>query len=284
MSAYSNRIAASILVAASCVLSACTHAQTAQTKPEPQFQPQVGQAGKDVIWVPTPEGLVDRMLRMAKVTPNDFVIDLGSGDGRIAIAAGKDFNTRAMGIEYNPDMVTLSNENAAKAGVADRVKFVKADIYEADFSQASVITMYLLPSINVKLRPKLLDMKPGTRITSHAFDMGDWAADETATVDGRNAYLWIVPAKSAGTWRLQMGNTSADLVIVQTYQKLEGSMKRTDRILPVQGSVRGDEIRISYPNGQGGRRELVGKVSGDRMEGQSGTERWSANRVAKPAG
>jgi len=246
------------------------------------FQPQVGQSGKDVIWVPTPEQLVSSMLRMANVTEKDFVIDLGAGDGRIAIAAGRDFKARAMGIEYNPDMVGVATANAAKAGVSDRVKFVKADIFESDFSQATVITMYLLPSLNVKLRPKLLDMKPGTRLVSHAFDMGDWVADETTNADGRTGYLWIVPAKAAGTWTLDAGAAGGALTLVQTYQKLEGSLRRTDRPLPVMGSLKGDEIRFTMPDAQGGRREFVGRINGDRMEGTAGGERWTAVRTNKP--
>ncbi|MFN0302304.1 MAG: class I SAM-dependent methyltransferase [Burkholderiales bacterium] len=254
---------------------------SAQSNQPGEFQPQVGQSGKDVIWVPTPDALVDRMLRMANVTPKDFVMDLGSGDGRIAIAASKTFNARAMGIEYNPDMVTLSNQSAAREGVAEMVKFIKADIFETDFSRASVITMYLLPSLNVKLRPKLLDMKAGTRIVSHAFDMGEWVADETATVEGRSAYLWIVPAKTAGTWSLEVGGNKSNLQISQNFQKIEGNVQRGDRLSPLSGSVRGDEIRFSAPDGQGGRREYIGRITGERMEGQSGSERWSATRMAK---
>lgn len=247
----------------------------------PGFQPQVGQSGKDVIWVPTPEQLVTAMLTMAKVTDKDFVIDLGAGDGRIAIAAGRDFKARAMGIEYNPDMVGVATANAAKAGVSDRVKFVRADIFESDFSQASVITMYLLPSLNVKLRPRLLEMKAGTRLVSHAFDMGDWVADETTTAEGRTGYLWIVPAKAAGTWTLDAGTAGGALTLVQTYQKLEGSLRRTDRPLPVMGTLRGDEIRFSMPDAQGGRREFTGRIAGERMEGTVGGERWTAVRTSK---
>ncbi len=254
---------------------------SAQTGRPGQFEPQVGQQGKDVIWVPTPDALVDRMLRMANVTPQDFVMDLGSGDGRIAIAAGKNFKARAMGIEFNPDMVTLSNQNAAREGVVDVVKFIKADIFETDFSQASVITMYLLPSLNVKLRPKLLDMKAGTRVTSHAFDMGEWVADETATVEGRSAYLWIIPAKTAGTWTLEVDGGKIDMQITQTFQKIEGNLKRGDRLSPLNGALRGDEIRFSAPDGKGGRQNFVGRVTGERMEGQSGSERWNAIRTAK---
>ncbi|MGH7829200.1 MAG: SAM-dependent methyltransferase, partial [Candidatus Binatia bacterium] len=149
------------------LLGANVFAQAQPAKEE--YKPQVGQEGKDVIWVPTPQALVDKMLDMAKVTPNDYVIDLGSGDGRTVITAAKR-GARALGIEYNPDMVELSKRNAAKEGVSDRVQFVKADIFESDFSKATVITMFLLTEINLKLRPKILDLKPGTRIVSNAFD------------------------------------------------------------------------------------------------------------------
>ena len=167
-----------------------------------QFQPEVGQAGKDVVWVPTPQTLVDKMLDMAKVTPQDYVIDLGSGDGRTVITAAKR-GARALGIEFNPDMVDLSKRNAAAAGTGDKATFMKADLFETDFSKATVITMFLLPEINLKLRPKILDMKPGTRVVSNSFTMEDWSADETATVEKDctswcTAYLWIVPAKVEG--------------------------------------------------------------------------------------
>ncbi len=280
--AFANFACATLLAASAIAQTAIAQTAIAQTNRPGEFQPQVGQSGKDVIWVPTPEALVDRMLRMANVTSNDFVMDLGSGDGRIAIAAGKNFKTRAVGVEFNPDMVTLSNQNAAREGVTDLVRFIRGDIFETDFSQASVITMYLLPSLNLRLRPKLLDMKPGTRITSHAFDMAEWVADETATVEGRSAYLWIVPAKTAGTWSFDMGGTKVNLQISQTFQRIEGTLQRGDRLSPMTGSLRGDEIRFSVPDGQGSRREFVGKVTGDRMEGHSGSERWSATRAARP--
>src|SRR6187401_1113523 len=153
----------------------------AHAQPTKEFEPQVGQEGKDVVWVPTPQALVDKMLDMAKVTPADFVMDLGSGDGRTVITAAKR-GSHAMGIEYNPDMVALSTKNAAAAGVSDKATFVKADLFETDFSKAQVITMFLLPSINLKLRPTILNLKPGTRVVSNTFTMEDWEADETATV------------------------------------------------------------------------------------------------------
>src|SRR5215212_9344752 len=197
-------------------------AQTAP--PQTPYEPKVGQAGKDVVWVPTPQALVDKMLDMAKVTPQDYLIDLGSGDGRTVITAAKRGAT-AMGIEYNPDMVELSKKNAAAAGVSDKATFMKADLFETDLSKAQVITMFLLPSINMKLRPTILNLKPGTRIVSNTFTMEDWEADETATVtDGCtqwcNALLWIVPAKVQGTWQMPAGT----LTLTQTFQKIDGRL------------------------------------------------------------
>src|SRR5437773_6914190 len=181
----------------------------ARSQSAKEYQPEVGQAGKDVVWVPTPQALVDKMLDMAKVTSKDYVIDLGSGDGRTVITAAKR-GAKALGIEYNPDMVELSKRNAAKEGVSDKASFLKADLFESDFSQATVITMFLLPEINLKLRPKILDLKPGTRIVSNTFTMGEWNADETALITDNcyswcTALLWIVPAKVAGTWRSPQG-------------------------------------------------------------------------------
>lgn len=272
-----------VAVAVSAALAGGALAQAPAKKED--FTPQVGQAGKDVIWVPTPEELVERMLRMAQVTQNDFVIDLGSGDGRIAIAAAKKFGARAQGIEYNPDMVDLSNKSAQSQGVGTRVKFMKADIFESDFNQATVITMYLLPGLNLKLRPKLLDMKPGTRITSHQFTMDDWEADETTMMDGRRAYLWIVPAKVQGTWKLSSGSEELDLTLEQRYQKLDGNV----RLGPLNAGLRetrlvGERIQFSLVDQTGVRRDFVGRVTGpNAMEGTvkaetGGEARWNAVR------
>jgi hypothetical protein len=236
------------------------------------FEPQVGQEGKDVIWVPTPQGLVDKMLDMAKVTSSDYVIDLGSGDGRTVITAAKR-GARAQGIEYNPDMVELSTKNAEKAGVSDKAKFSKADIFESDFSQATVITMYLLPTLNVKLRPKILDLKPGTRIVSHAFTMEDWTADQTDTFDGRTAYLWIVPAKVEGTWQLGQG----ELSLKQMYQMVTGSLKNGAGTIPVNGKLRGDQLTLTAGNA-----EYTGRVDGNKIEGTvkgSTSGSWTATRA-----
>jgi hypothetical protein len=226
------------------------------------YTPSVGQEGKDVVWVPTPQSLVDKMLDMAKVTPKDFVIDLGSGDGRTVITAAKR-GARAMGIEYNPDMVALSKKNAAKEGMSQRATFMKADLFETDLSQATVITMFLLPDINLKLRPKILDLKPGTRIVSNTFTMGDWEADDTDSPGGCDsswctALLWIVPAKVAGTHKIPQG----ELTLKQQYQMLSGTLRTAEgRTVPVEGRVRGEEVSF-----KAGGRQYSGRASGGKLE------------------
>jgi methyltransferase family protein len=241
------------------------------------YQPEVGQEGKDVVWVPTPQALVEKMLDMAKVTPKDYVIDLGSGDGRTVITAAKR-GARAHGIEYNPDMVELSKRNAAKAGVSDKATFEKADLFETDFSKANVITMFLLSSINLKLRPKILDLKPGTRIVSNTFDMGEWKPDETATASGCEswctAYLWIVPAKVGGTWKLPQG----ELTLKQTFQMISGTLKSGNNTFQIaNGKLNGDQISFTA-----GEAQYTGRVSGNSMEGtiKSGGK-WTATRAGK---
>src|SRR5213076_3400886 len=195
---------------------------------------------------PTPQVLVDKMLDMAKVTSKDYVIDLGSGDGRTVITAAKR-GARTLGIEYNPDMVELSKRNAAKAGVTDKANFVKADLFESDFSQATVITMFLLPDINLRLRPKILDLKPGIRIVSNSFTMGDWKADETTSVTENclswcTALLWIVPAKIDGTWHLAQG----DLRLNQTFQEFSGTLAVGGNTTTItNGKIRGDELSFT---------------------------------------
>jgi len=254
--------AARVLLAA-LVLSTTACAQTPATTQQ-GYEPTVGQAGKDVVWVPTPQVLVDKMLDMAKVTPKDFVMDLGSGDGRTVITAAKR-GVRAMGIEYNPDMVELSKRNAQKEGVTDRASFVKADLFETDFSKATVITMFLLPDINIRLRPKILDLKPGTRIVSNSFTMGDWEADETANLGSNEgctnswctALLWIVPAKVAGKHKIAAG----ELELKQQYQMLSGTLRTEGRTVPVQGRVRGEEVTFTA-----GGKTYRGRMNGNRLE------------------
>jgi precorrin-6B methylase 2 len=232
------------------------HAQAAAT--QKPYEPQVGQAGKDVVWVPTPQALVDKMLDMAKATPQDFVMDLGSGDGRTVITAAKR-GIRAMGVEYNPEMVELSKKNAAAAGVTDKATFVKADLFETDFSKASVITMFLLPTINMKLRPKILDLKPGTRIVSNSFTMEDWEADQVESITDCTswctAHLWIVPAKVAGTWALPQG----ELKLTQTFQKIDGTLGPTKIS---NGRLNGEDITFEV-----GGLKYSGKVNGNSMKG-----------------
>ena len=249
---------------------------------EKEYEPQVGQAGKDVIWVPTPDEVVDRMLRMAQVTANDYVVDLGAGDGKIAIAAAKKIGARSLGIEYNPEMAKHAQRNVEKAGVTGRAKIVQGDIFATDFTQATVVTMYLLPALNLKLRPQILQMRPGTRVVSHSFSMEDWEADETSNMDGRRAYLWIVPANVMGGWTLEAGSERSELTFEQKFQKIEGSVV----LGPIQAGLRdarlrGFQISFAYVDNAGVRRDFNGRVSGNRMEGSFRTEagaegRWAA--------
>jgi Methyltransferase domain len=256
-------------------------AQTAAPA-SPDYTPSVGQEGKDVIWVPTPQSLVERMLQMAKTTSGDYVIDLGSGDGRTVITAAKKFGARALGIEYNPEMVELSKRNAQKEGVADKTQFMRADIFQTDFSKATVLTLYLLPSLNLKLRPTILDLKPGTRVVSHAFTMDDWAPDQVESSEGRTAYMWIVPAKVSGTWRVEIpGGQSYEASFIQQFQNVGGSAKVSGK--PVQfsnGKLRGDTITFSIADDSNGRRDFTGRVNGDRIEGtvKAGGENAAATK------
>ncbi len=249
-----------VLAAALALAGSWGHAQPAKA-----FTPEVGQQGKDVVWVPTSQLLVDKMLDMAKLTASDVHYDLGSGDGRTVITAAQR-GARAYGIEYNPDMVTLSQRAAEKEGVSDKATFTKADLYETDFSKATVITMFLLPEINLKLRPKILGLKPGTRIVSNTFTMGEWEADETATAasdEGSSYYntalLWIVPAKVDGVWKSPQG----DITLKQEFQKFSGSIGVGGvATLVTGGKLRGDQISFSAGGAQ-----YAGTVSGSAIAG-----------------
>jgi len=265
---WSLPVAAAAIVAASLALA----------EPKAPFEPRVGQAGKDVIWVPTAQALVDRMLDLAQVTPSDLLMDLGSGDGRTVITAAKR-GTRAMGVEYNPDMVELSRRNAKTAGVSETATFMQADLFATDFSKANVITMFLLPSINLKLRPKILDMRPGTRVVSNSFDMGDWRPEQTVEAQGEctsycRAHLWIVPAKVEGTWRMPQG----ELALKQTYQVVTGTLKSGNNTTAIaKGKLNGDQITFSA-----GGTEYSGRVSGNSIEGSSKPgSSWKATRAGK---
>jgi methyltransferase family protein len=243
--------ALSVLLVASLVL-----AQAPQSNST--FQPVVGQPGKDVVWVPTPQATVDKMLEMAKITPQDYLVDLGSGDGRTVITAAKR-GLKAHGIEYNQDMVDLSKRNAAAEAVADRATFAKADIFQTDFSQATVLTLFLLTDLNIRLRPTILSMKPGTRVVSNTFNMGDWTPDETQTVSNCSNYctshLWIVPAKVDGTWKMPQG----ELKLTQTYQTFSGTLGNT----PISaGKLSGEQISF-----EAGGARYEGRVSGNTIQG-----------------
>ena len=253
-----------------------------------KFEPHVGQAGKDVIWVPTPDEVVDRMLAMAQLVPGDIHFDLGAGDGKIAIAAAKR-GAIATGVEYNADMAKYANERAQAAGVAGvgpgKAMIRQADIFVTDFSKATVITLYLLPTLNMKLRPQILSMKPGTRVVSHSFTMEDWEADEISTLDGRKAYFWLVPAQIGGNWSLEAGSQRAEVVFEQTFQKVNGwvNLSKTVQGGLREARLRGPDIAFAYVDQSGMRREFAGKVDGKRMEGTfrdaKGQEgRWSAAR------
>ena len=253
-----------------------------------QFKPYVGQQGKDVVWVPTPDEVVERMLNMAQTKPEDYVIDLGAGDGKITIAAAKKFGARALGVEYNPDMVTHAQNNARAAGVLGKAQIVHGDIFVTDFTQATVLTLYLLPSLNMKLRPQILAMRPGTRVVAHAFNMEDWEPDETSDVDGRRVFLWIVPASVNGRWAMELsgggGSEKLSLSLDQKFQKIEG----VAYLGSVQAGLReprlsGFRINFAYVDGKSLRRDFTGRVTGNSMEGSfrtdSGQEgRWSATK------
>ncbi len=249
-----------------------------RNSPSKEYIPDIGQPGKDVVWVPTPQELVDTMLSIAGVTPDDFVIDLGSGDGRLVITAAKR-GARALGIEYNPDLVTLSKENADIEGVTNKIEFIEADLFEYDLSDATVITMFLLPEINLKLRPRLLELKPGTRIVSNTFTMAEWDPDyEVTTVENWNswntAFLWIIPAKVEGIWELG----EDQLLITQEFQMIYGKLISGDKeIILRNGRLRGNEITFTINDVL-----YTGSVSGNKMEGVmrsiEGEKEWIARR------
>jgi hypothetical protein len=268
----SSRIAVLILILS------LGHFPAAAQPAKQDYEPQVGQEGKDVVWVPTPESMVEKMLDMAKVTAKDYVIDLGSGDGRTVITAAKR-GARAHGIEYNSDMVNLAKRNAAKEGVSHMATFAQADLFESDFSKATVLTLFLLPEINLKLRPKILNLRPGTRVVSNSFDMEEWKPDQTATVSENctswcEAYLWIVPAKVQGTWKLADG----ELTLNQNFQMVSGTLKNANGTTKISnGKLNGEEITFTA-----GRTRYIGRVSGNEIQGAtSGGGKWKAARAGK---
>ena len=262
-----------------------------------------------VPYVPTPQAVVDRMLDMAKVTAQDYLIDLGSGDGRIVVTAAKKFGARGFGVDLNPVRIDEANANARKMGVTDKVAFYQRNLFDADLSQATVITMYLLPRVNLELRPKLLELKPGTRLVSHDFDMGDWKADASVRMDANDkfsgaggdsdVYFWVVPAKAGGSWRSQFPVSGKpqtyEFTFEQKYQVVSGSVQVNGRAAKIfDAKLRGAELSFSFTaelNGAPVKHEFSGSVDGGRIIGQavlSGTRltarvEWIAERAARVA-
>lgn len=262
-------------------LAAVLSLQNAQAQPatKPAAKPLVGQEGKDAIWVPTPNALIEAMLDLAKLTPHDRVVDLGSGDGRAVIAAAKRGAT-AHGVEFDANLVAVSRAAAAKAGVADKATFEQADMFAVDFSGATVVVLFLLPALNEKLRPSILNMRPGTRVVSNTFEMGGWRPDEENSIREEcdfffcKALLWIVPAKVDGDWTIER-DAAARLSLKQQFQKFSGSMLTNGATMPVtDGRLRGEELTFTA-----GGTVFTGKVRGDTIEGTTslgGT--WQAKR------
>jgi SAM-dependent methyltransferase len=257
----SPRRALLALSALLCTALAVLPAQAEGPTRKGEYQPSVGQAGKDVVWVPTPDEVVEKMLDLAQVKAGDRVVDLGSGDGKIAIAAARR-GARARGIEYNPDMVALSRRNAREAGV--KVDFQQGDIFKSDFRNADVVTLYLLPTLNEKLRPILLDMAPGTRVTSHQFLMGDWEPDETVRLANRDAHLWIVPAKLQGRWELRLNGDDTptmELLLDQRYQTLSGQARWDGRTHTLSDArVNGRDVRFTLTDEAGVAHRFEGRI------------------------
>ena len=256
-------------------------------RPQNQNQPSEGENGKDVKWVATPRRLVETMLDLAKLSANDYLIDLGSGDGRIVIAAAKR-GAQALGIEYSRSLVELSKRNAEREGVAALASFIQGDIFEADFSKATVITLYLLPEINLKLRPQIFRMQPGTRVVSHAFDMDDWQPDETSIVSGRKACLWVVPIRVEGTWVWQTASGEATLTIRQRFQKVTGSLNINGKNVPLKNArLRGAQISFAAGESPVTMHQYFGTACGDTIHGIEGAGagsgiRWTAKRRPSP--
>lgn len=251
-------------------LSFQSFAQFPSDSGDDQYQPRLGQDGKDVIWMPTGNDLVNLMLKTAKVGPSDLVYDLGAGDGKIAIAAAKNFGARAVGIEFNPEMAALAQRNAKRAGVGDRVTIINGDIFKENFSKATVVTLYLLPDLNLRLRPTILKMKPGTRVVSHAFTMGDWEPDQELDVGSRGFY-WVVPANVAGEWSLNgiESSNKATLSLTQHYQNIAGNLTIGNKSQPIlKAKLEGDKLSFSYMGRKNTLHNISGKVTGNEFRGE----------------
>jgi hypothetical protein len=239
------------------------------TTPSAEYKPQVGQEGKDVIWVPTPEGLIDKMLAAAKVNDKDTLFDLGAGDGIIAITAARQYGAKSVGIEYNPEMAQFARRKVAEAGLTDKVKIITGDIFQEDFSAATVVTLYLMPHLNLKLRPILLKMKPGTRVVSNTFTMGEWEPDETVFDQHWKGYFWVVPAQIEGAWVMTgMEGGPLRLNISQSFQNIGGTLTRGGQTLTLLGAkLRGDEVKFQFVTPDRKVHAFSGRLEGRRLTG-----------------
>jgi hypothetical protein len=246
----------------------------ATTPAAPSYTPVQGQAGKDVIWIPTPEGLIDKMLTAAKVTDKDKLFDLGAGDGIIAITAARKYGAQSVGIEYNPDMAQFARRKVAEAGMNDKVRIITGDIFQEDFSSATVVTLYLMPHLNMKLRPTLLKMKPGTRVVSHAFTMGDWEPDETMSFNHTQGYFWMVPAQIEGSWVMNGFDGGPIRVnLSQSFQNIGGTLTRGGQSFAMLGAkLRGDEVKFQFITPDRKVHAFSGRVEGGRLTGKVVTD------------
>ncbi len=267
------------------LLTAVISGPVAAQHGDSQYQPTVGQHGKDVIWVPTPDDLVVRMLETAKVTAQDLVYDLGAGDGKIPIQAARQFGAKAVGIEYNAELAALARRNADRAGVADKVAIIHGDIFKEDFSKATVVTLYLLPELNMKLKPILLRMKPGTRVVSHSFNMGLWEPDEMISgAYGHFGYYWVVPAMVQGKWSLDgLGNSPVSMTLRQRFQKVDGEIMMQGKQLPIiEGRLNGTALTLRYRDANGNEQALNATVDHQTIAGEvylQNTVRFKGRRL-----
>jgi SAM-dependent methyltransferase len=241
----------------------------AQTLGDDKYQPFIGQSGKDVVWVPSPDQLIDKMLKTAKVTEKDIVFDLGAGDGKIAIAAALNYGAKSTGIEFNPEMAALAQRNVERAGLKDKVRIINGDIFVEDFSSATVVTLYLLPELNLKLKPILQKMKPGTRVVSNSFTMGEWEADEVIESDRGRGYFWIIPAIMTGEWNLQLAGKTAQLSINQRDQKFTGTLKLGGETFQVvNGLLRASDFTFEYQRPDRSIVKVSGTIEGATIKAQ----------------
>ena len=252
------------------LLGAAAAAQDFPQYGDDLYRPRLRQPGKDVMWLPTPDAMVEQMLRMAKTTSSDVVYDLGAGDGRLPIAAAQRFGATAVGIEYDRELASLARRSAERAGVAGKVTIIQGDIFKEDFSRATVVTLYLLPDLNQQLRPQLLEMKPGTRVVSHAWDMGEWEPDATQRIGESEAFLWIVPARVEGRWTIrdQGGFFAGELALSQRFQRVGGTLTLRGKAQPVLGAyVEGDILGFTFVDLDGGIRSVRARVDGGMLAG-----------------